>query len=410
MIAHGLSQALRGVRRDPWLSALMIAALALGTGVFGIARGGRAMLSRDPMPGARDLFHVEIDRGVRFPDHLHDGKACLLSQFHELTVSLGDALALLGTGLTRREGATFSAQVVVDTPAGPEDARARFSMADISSMFGQEILDGRTFSATEVDAIVIDAPLAERWFPGARAVGREVTIAGKRFTISGVAAYDEARLRPQDFPWLPTPAVHLPFEAHRELRAPPVFPAADRRGEPRFVHVWVELGGEAGREAYLAAAARAARTEGVTLRPLADWIRMNTLVDAAYVLLERIGYVALVASCFGLMRLLLARLRARSAEIGVRRALGASRRSIFVQHVLEAALLGLAGGVAALPIAAAGLDILSSSLPGSWVAFALDLEQALAAVAASVGTALIAGAYAAWRAGRVTVAEALSRT
>ncbi|WP_163594299.1 ABC transporter permease, partial [Klebsiella pneumoniae] len=59
--------------------------------------------------------------------------------------------------------------------------------------------------------------------------------------------------------------------------------------------------------------------------------------------------------------LLLAKTMRRAGEIGVRRALGATRRAIFAQFIVEAGLLGLAGALLGLALAAGGLWLVRHS-------------------------------------------------
>jgi putative ABC transport system permease protein len=73
-----------------------------------------------------------------------------------------------------------------------------------------------------------------------------------------------------------------------------------------------------------------------------------------------LGVVALLAGGIGIMNVTLATIFARIKEIGIRRAVGASRADILAQFLIEAAWLGLAGGVAGLALGAVGVHLLES--------------------------------------------------
>jgi putative ABC transport system permease protein len=99
--------------------------------------------------------------------------------------------------------------------------------------------------------------------------------------------------------------------------------------------------------------------------------------------------------------LLAARFLRRSNEIGIRRALGAPRRSVFLQHVLEAAAVCLVGGVLAWPLTELGLWLLRLQDQGFTDLARLDppMFGALFALALAVG--VLVGLVPAWRATKV---------
>jgi putative ABC transport system permease protein len=95
----------------------------------------------------------------------------------------------------------------------------------------------------------------------------------------------------------------------------------------------------------------------------------------------------------------------------LRRALGASRRDIFRQHLVEVVVLGLAGGVLGLGLSAAGLwalRLLFASEFDQYDSLAhMDPAMVGAAVALSLLAGLAAGLYPAWRIGRIQPATYL---
>ena len=102
--------------------------------------------------------------------------------------------------------------------------------------------------------------------------------------------------------------------------------------------------------------------------------------------------------------LLLAKFLRRSSEIGVRRALGASRRAIFAQCLIEAGTVGLAGGIAGLGLAWLGLWAVRQQ-PADYVELAhLNPTMLLTTFALSIVASLLAGTLPAWMAMQVTPA------
>jgi putative ABC transport system permease protein len=102
--------------------------------------------------------------------------------------------------------------------------------------------------------------------------------------------------------------------------------------------------------------------------------------------------------------LLLTKFLRRSSEIGVRRALGASRRAIFVQLLVEAGVIGFVGGLFGLLLAGLGLWAVRHQ-PTSYAELAkLDLPMLAATFALAVITSILAGLLPAWRGCQVTPA------
>jgi putative ABC transport system permease protein len=102
--------------------------------------------------------------------------------------------------------------------------------------------------------------------------------------------------------------------------------------------------------------------------------------------------------------LLLAKFLRRSSEIGVRRALGASRLTVFAQYLVEAGIVGLTGGVLGLGIALIGLAVVRRQ-PADYAPLAhMDASMLLATFVLALLSSLLAGALPAWRAMQVTPA------
>jgi len=105
--------------------------------------------------------------------------------------------------------------------------------------------------------------------------------------------------------------------------------------------------------------------------------------------------------------LLLAKCLRRAGEIGVRRALGATRGAIFAQFLVEAGLLGLAGGLLGLGLAWAGLWLVRHG-PATYARLAqLDVAMLALTLALALAASLLAGLLPAWQAARVTPARQL---
>ena len=106
-----------------------------------------------------------------------------------------------------------------------------------------------------------------------------------------------------------------------------------------------------------------------------EWLDYNKVVPSDVRLQVWLAFGFLLVCLVNTVGLLLAKFLRRAVEIGVRRALGASRRAIFAQCLIEAGAVGLAGGILGLGLAWLGLWAVRQQ-PASYAELAqLDLAM-----------------------------------
>ncbi|MEU0564977.1 ABC transporter permease [Nonomuraea sp. NPDC005983] len=124
-------------------------------------------------------------------------------------------------------------------------------------------------------------------------------------------------------------------------------------------------------------------------------------VNALFLIL---GLVSLLVGAVGIANVTLVTVMERTAEIGLRRALGAARRHIAAQFLLESTLIGLTGGVIGTSLGV--VAVVGVSAAKEWTPV-LDVRLAVAAPVAGALVGLLAGLYPALRAARMEPVDAL---
>jgi putative ABC transport system permease protein len=115
-----------------------------------------------------------------------------------------------------------------------------------------------------------------------------------------------------------------------------------------------------------------------------------------------VSFGFLLVCLLNAMGLMLAKIMGRAGDIGVRRALGASRAAIFTQCVVETGIVGFAGGILGLALTGLGLLASRSLLDKELVALTyLDWTDIAIAFFLAVGATIVAGLYPTWRAAHV---------
>ena len=151
---------------------------------------------------------------------------------------------------------------------------------------------------------------------------------------------------------------------------------------------------------------REGKEDDFTIQNQADVIEAQSSVARTFSLLvASIAIISLIIGGVGILGVMLLSIRERVSEIGIRRAVGARRRDILVQFLVESSFLGVAGGVAGLLLGVGG-SFGVKHFSGMPVALAPD--YIVLSVVFSVATGLIFGIYPSWKAARLDPIEALT--
>jgi putative ABC transport system permease protein len=422
-----LDLARRSFGRHRVLTALMVVAIALGIGTSMTTLTVLYLLSGDPLPGKSSrVYYVQLDAENK--GGYHPGAE------PNPQLTRRDAEALLAAERAPHQALMSGGGVIIEPArAGlmPFRVEARYASADFFSMFDVPFARGGPWRAADDAArarvAVISKELAEKLFEGGNAVGQSLRFDQHELAIVGVLDH-----------WRPTPhfydlftgqygqaeQVFLPFSTSRDLEldrggtidcwGPPVSAPAGLDEPCAWVQFWVQLDSRDAARAYRDflvnyseeqhRAGRFSRPPNVRLRSVMELLDFRQVVPGDVRLQAWLAFAFLAVCLLNTVGLLLAKFLRRSQEIGVRRALGASRRAIFNQFLVEAGSVGLAGGALGLGLAWLGLWAVRQQ-PVDYAALAeLDLPMLLTTVALAIVSSLLAGLLPAWRAGRVAPA------
>lgn len=419
--------AARSLKRNPALTALMVIAIGLGIGASITTLTVLRVLSGDPLPGkSAQLFVPQID--PRSTDDFHPGEE------PEDQVTYPDGVNLLKARRADRQALMSGGAVVVqpaDATIDPYMAEARYTTADFFTMFDVPFHYGGGWREADDEAhardVVISRKLNDKVFGGGNSVGKTLRLQSADFRVVGVL--DAWRPAPHFYDlnigrYGESEEVFVPLETALELEmgrngsmncwgnestAKP-----ERSPDCSWMQFWVQLDTPAKAKAYEAflnnysdaqrGLGRFPRPNNVRMRNLMQWLDYQKVVPSDVRLQVWMAFGFLAVCLVNTVGLMLAKFLRRSGEVAVRRAIGASRREVFVQFLVEAGAVGVAGAVLGIGLALFGLWGVRQQ-PGDYASLAhLDLSMLLVTVLLALAASLISGLLPAWRACQVAPA------
>ena len=430
MFAYYMQLALRSFRRSPGLTLLMVVIMGVGVAASMTTYAVFRAVSGNPLPDkSAQLFVPQIDnlgpQNGSSRNHLPDA----------LTYS--DAMALMQAHAAKRQTAIYPVLENVIPQDGthrPFAANGYATYADFFPMFGATFLYGNGWSGdddrSQANVIVIGRHLNQQLYGGSNSVGRTLDVDGHDYRVVGVV--DNWNPQPRFYDvnnstaFGDAPDFYLPFTRAVAMQTGsngnnscagsirPLVPGWDGwlKSECVWVSLWVELPDAAALQrynqflsGYAAEQQRSGRfrwAANVRLFALTDWLDHEGTVppETKVSLLVAAGF--LLVCLVNTIGLLLAKIMRRASEIGVRRALGASRGAIYRQFVAEATAVGVAGGMLGLSLTALGIlgtDLLFD--PAIAKLAHLTPSLVLLTVLVAICATVIAALYPAWRAAHV---------
>jgi putative ABC transport system permease protein len=419
---------LRSLGRNMVLTGLMIAAIAVGIGTCMTALTVFRAMSGDPIPRkSQQLFAPQIDNWG--PDRHNGGSPDRL----EPQLSYTDVMGLMKARAGKRQSGMYASLQSLrpaDPKQKPTKVFVRAAYTDFFPMFDTPFKYGGPWAASDDEArtavVVLTKEMNDKLFGGTNSVGKTIRLDNEPYTVSGVL--DEWRLLPRFYdlairPFGDGDAIFTPFtraiDKHMGNTGSTrcngdVDPGWEGRlkSDCIWLQFWVELPTQTDVQSYRAFLNNYAAEQQrlgrfqwpphTQLRDVQQWLRYRNVVPSEVRILILVSFGFLLVCLMNAMGLMLAKIMGRAGDIGVRRALGASRAAIFAQCLIETGVVGLAGGIFGLALTALGLWAARSLLTKNFVALAhLDLTDTAITVLLAVGATLLAGLYPTWRAAHV---------
>jgi putative ABC transport system permease protein len=432
MLPYYLAIGVRNLRRSPVLTGLMVLTLAVGVAASIATLTILHVMAGNPIPAKSDRLLVPMmDNGPVAGFTPGDPPG-------DDQISYRDARNLLDSRQGVRRTVAFGVAAVIENarPDLPiEELDALATTADYFAMFQTPFLYGGPWSDKEdrgaARVVVLTRRESEKLFGEADPVGRDIRLLGQTFRVVGVLDT-----------WNPVPrythpingsggpfagaenaiipfatAVGLELRNNGNTRCQKDYAAGFQNyldSECTWIQPWVEVGSAADRAAvqdWLNGYVAEQRRSGRLLRDVPpqlydvmEWMARLKIVKNDPRLAVWLAFGFLLLCLINTVGLLLAKFSVRATEVGVRRALGATRRAIFLQFLVEAAVVGLAGGVVGLLLSLASLAFITQRSRELSVVAAMDGPMLAMTFVLAVAASLLAGLLPTWRACQVAPA------
>jgi putative ABC transport system permease protein len=405
-----LKIALRSLVRRPGFTLIALVTLALGIGA------NAAIISVVNSVLLRQLPFADPDRLVMPWEYSAEIQQRI--GFDRLPASPGDVTDFVTRNTTFEDLASVRAERVNLTGGGdPERIGAVRVSRNFLRTLGVEPLLGRGFAerdGLEGRVILIGYGLWQRRYGGADVLGKAISINGEPATIIGVMPawfhFPAGGEMPTGLGYAPRPEIWsldvLTPEQQRNRGGKSFALVGRLRTGVTLEAAETELATIAADIARESPASNAGWT--VRVMPLREQL-VGSVRTALVVLLTAVGFLLLIA-CANVANLLLVRAASRQREIAVRYALGAERRQIVRQFLIESVLLSVAAGVLGLLIGWWGLQSLLALLPVDLPSLAdatVDWRVILFVALLSIATGAVFGTVPALQATRVDLVDGL---
>jgi putative ABC transport system permease protein len=274
-----------------------------------------------------------------------------------------------------------------------------FGMYNLNVEHGEIFDQGQVQGRRRVAVLGFSVP-EELGTPAALLIGKTVQIRGQPFEVLGVLEEkgDAGFNRPDDVVYLPTSTAQYRVFGGRS-RLSSIF------AQVSSTEAMDEAYGEIDRILRREHRIRPGENVDFRIRNSSDLVEtFNATTQTFTLLLAGIAGISLLVGGIGIMNIMLVSVTERTREIGVRKALGATRRAILFQFLIEALVLCVMGGLLGVGLGFGGAEVLTRTQGWDTV---VSPDIVIAAVLFSAGIGLFFGIWPAQRAAKLDPIDAL---
>ena len=433
MFNYYLQLGLISLKRNPILTVLMVFGIALGIAATMTSLTLMHIMGSDPIPWKSDKLHyVQLDNWD--PNQPYDQD----SSSPPDQVTYRDAQALMEAGKADKQAAMFKVSYPIQ-PENPEVkpflALGRATYTDFFGMFEPPFRYGAPWDhaqdAQHGRVVVLSKETNEKLFGGQDSVGKTVRMNDVDYTVVGVLGKWKPRIKYYDLSngTLNDPEeFYLPYTTVIENKTRSTgnnscWKNSDPGWEGYLAseciwqQFWVQLDSPARLAEYTSFLAdyvneqkklgRFPRPMNNRLDNVTQWLEHQKVVPKDVQVQVGLSFAFLLVCLINTIGLLLAKFMRKSGEIGLRRALGASKPQLFTQHIIESGVIGVSGGAFGLLLTLAGLWMVRLLYKDYANVARLDWSMVATTVVLAIVAAVLAGLYPTWRACQIAPAAQL---
>lgn len=422
MFLYYVDLAWRSIKKTPVLSLLMVLAISIGIGITITTLNVYKMMSFNPA-GERSEQLNAVQLWSQGPDSW--------DEFHSL-ITYQDAMNLRKSTLPKHQATMFRTGMALQTDDPqfvPMLQSIRVTDSDFFKLFDVPFLYGNAWDKSVDTApayqVVINEKLNQKVFGGENSLGKTLYLNRKPYQVVGVIKHWNPQPKyfdPTNGAFKDSEQVFVPFSLtpieefdiwgnSSGWKRETVLNYNDRlNSEKVWLLFWVDLPSSDLKASYREwlvhyvdeqkALGRftdnKSAADSVKISNVAAWLEYNHVVPEDNKILVGLSVLFLSVCLVNILGLMLTKFLKRAPEVGVRRAIGASRGQIFAQYMVEVGMIGLLGGLLGLLWAWGALYGLSAKFEVADGLTQLTMSMWLLTPSIAVGTALLAGLYPAW--------------